>query len=78
MISPPAVYDRWLANIEPNPRDLLVMPFRSELMKIWPISTRVNTLQNDEASEPANNWSLNRRPDGASFVRLTSRRRIAF
>jgi putative SOS response-associated peptidase YedK len=34
-------YDRWLANIEPDPRDLLA-PFPWELMKIWPISTRVN------------------------------------
>jgi putative SOS response-associated peptidase YedK len=33
VIIPPAAYDRWLANVEPDPRDLLV-PFRSELMKI--------------------------------------------
>ena len=38
---------RWLANIEPDPRDLLV-PFPSELMKIWPISTRVNKPDNDD------------------------------
>ena len=40
-------YDRWLANIEPDPRDLLV-PFPSELMKIWPISARVNKPANDD------------------------------
>ena len=34
----PAAYDRWLGN-EPDPRDLL-QPFPSELMAIWPISTR--------------------------------------
>ena len=36
---------RWLANIEPS--DLLV-PFPSELMKIRPISTRVNKPQDDD------------------------------
>jgi putative SOS response-associated peptidase YedK len=40
-------YDRWLANIEPDPRNLLV-PFPSELMRIWPISTRVNKPENDD------------------------------
>ncbi len=47
VILPPDAYDRWLANIEPDPRDLLG-PFPSELMKIWPISTRVNKPENDE------------------------------
>jgi putative SOS response-associated peptidase YedK len=37
VILPPETYDRWLANIEPGPRDLLV-PFPSELMKIRPIA----------------------------------------
>ncbi len=41
MISPPDAYDRWLTNIEPDPHYLLV-PFQSALMRIWPISTRVN------------------------------------
>ena len=36
-----AAYDRWLGT-EPDPRDLLE-PFPSELMAIWPISTRVNS-----------------------------------
>jgi len=36
------------STIEPDPRDLLV-PFPSEPMKIWPISTRVNKPQNDDA-----------------------------
>ena len=49
VILPPAAYDRWLANIEPDPRDLLVL-FSLELMRIWPISTRVNKPENDDAS----------------------------
>ena len=40
VIIPPESYDRWLTNIEPDPRDLLV-PYPSELMRMWPISTRV-------------------------------------
>ena len=50
VILPPDAYDRWLANIEPDPRDLLV-PFPSELMKIWPISTRVNKPENDDPGD---------------------------
>jgi hypothetical protein len=51
-----------LANIEPDARDLLV-PFPSELMKIWPISTRVNKPENDdlwilEPVEPQDERSL--------------------
>ena len=42
----PAAYDRWLGT-EPDPRDLL-QPFPSELMAIWPISTRVNSPTNDD------------------------------
>ena len=41
VIIPPESYDRWLSTLEPDPRDLLV-PFPSELMRMWPISTRVN------------------------------------
>jgi putative SOS response-associated peptidase YedK len=40
-------YDRWLGN-EPDPRDLL-RPFPAELMRMWPISTRVNSPKNDDA-----------------------------
>ena len=47
VILPPDAYERWLANIEPDPRNLLV-PYPSELMKIWPISTRVNKPENDD------------------------------
>ena len=43
------VQDRWLSPIEPDPRDLLV-PFPSELMMMWPISTRVNKPDNDDPS----------------------------
>ena len=42
----PAVYDRWLG-AEPDPRDLL-QPFPSELLAMWPISTRVNSPSNDD------------------------------
>jgi putative SOS response-associated peptidase YedK len=39
--------DRWLSNIEPNPRDLL-RPYLSNFMTIWPVSTRVNSPTNDD------------------------------
>src|SRR5438552_3602 len=44
----PADYDRWLGD-EPDPRDLLEA-FPAELMRMWPISTRVNKPENDDAS----------------------------
>jgi putative SOS response-associated peptidase YedK len=47
VIIPPIAYDRWLANIEPDPRDMLV-PFPSEPMTMWPISSRVNKPENDD------------------------------
>jgi putative SOS response-associated peptidase YedK len=47
VIIPPEAYDRWLANLEPDPRDLLV-PYPPELMTMWPISTRVNKPENDD------------------------------
>ena len=47
MILRPADYDRWL-EVEPDPRDLL-RPFPAELMRMWPISTRVNSPKNDDA-----------------------------
>jgi putative SOS response-associated peptidase YedK len=43
----PDVYDRWLSNAEPDPRDLLV-PYPVEPMTMWPISTRVNSPANDD------------------------------
>lgn len=46
MIIPPDGYECWLANIEPDPSDLLV-PYPAELMRMWPISTRVNSTKND-------------------------------
>ena len=42
-------YEPWLANIGPDPRDLLV-PHPSELMTMWPISTRVNKPEHDDPS----------------------------
>lgn len=42
----PKDYARWLGE-HPDPADLLA-PFPSELMKIWPVSTRVNNVRNQE------------------------------
>lgn len=47
VILPAEAYDRWLANIEPDPRDLLA-PFPSNLMTMWPVSTRANKPANDD------------------------------
>ena len=44
----PEHYTRWLSD-EPDPRDLM-RPFPADLMRIWPISTRVNKPENDEPS----------------------------
>jgi putative SOS response-associated peptidase YedK len=40
-------YTRWLSD-EPDPRDLMRRPAR--LMRMWPISTRVNKPENDDPS----------------------------
>jgi putative SOS response-associated peptidase YedK len=47
-ILPPEGYTRWLSD-EPDPRDLM-RPFPARLMRIWPISTRVNKPENDDPS----------------------------
>ncbi len=54
VILPRDAWDRWLAAIEPDPRDLMV-PYPSEPMRMWPISTRVNKPDNDDPAilEPA-------------------------
>lgn len=39
---------RWLGE-EPDPRDLM-RPYPAELMRMWPISTRVNKPENDDPS----------------------------
>jgi hypothetical protein len=41
-------YMSWLSE-EPDPRDLMC-PFPTELMRMWPISTRVNKPENDDPS----------------------------
>jgi putative SOS response-associated peptidase YedK len=43
----PTNYDRWLGP-ELDPHDLLIT-YPSEPMKVWPISTRVNSPENDDA-----------------------------
>jgi putative SOS response-associated peptidase YedK len=48
VILPPLQYARWLGD-EADPHDLL-RPFPSEAMRMWPISTRVNKPENDDAS----------------------------
>jgi putative SOS response-associated peptidase YedK len=48
VILAPAIYARWLGE-EPDPRDVM-RPFPAALMRMWPISTRVNKPENDDAS----------------------------
>jgi putative SOS response-associated peptidase YedK len=48
LILAPGDYARWLGE-EPDPRDLM-RPFPAELMRMWPISTRVNKPENDDPS----------------------------
>jgi putative SOS response-associated peptidase YedK len=47
-ILPPDAYARWLGE-EHDPRDLM-RPFPADLMRMWPISTRVNKPENDDPS----------------------------
>ncbi len=47
VILAPESFDRWLAPIEPDPRDLLV-PYPAGPMTLWPVSLRVNSPVNDE------------------------------
>jgi putative SOS response-associated peptidase YedK len=44
----PADYARWLSD-EPDPRELM-RAFPADLMRMWPISTRVNKPENDDAA----------------------------
>ena len=44
----PANYTRWLSD-EPDPRELMRL-YPAELMRMWPISTRVNKPENDDPS----------------------------
>jgi putative SOS response-associated peptidase YedK len=48
LILPKSAYERWLG-LEPDPGDLLT-PFPAELMVMWPVSTRVNSPDNDDSS----------------------------
>src|SRR5262245_41109556 len=48
VILAPGDYARWLGE-EPDPRDLM-RPFPAAPMRTWPISTRVNKPENDDAS----------------------------
>ncbi len=64
----PADYDRWLGT-EPDPRDLL-RPFPAEVMRMWPISTRVNSPRNDDPSllEPVTPNSSNTASQGPNSL----------
>jgi putative SOS response-associated peptidase YedK len=46
VILPPSAYERWLSPMEADPHDLL-RPYPSELMVMWPISSRINSPKND-------------------------------
>jgi len=46
VILAPADYECWLSD-EPDPRALL-KPFPAEPMRLWPVSTRVNSVRNDD------------------------------
>jgi len=48
VILAPADYSRWVSE-EPDPRDLM-RSFSAHLMRMWPISTRVNKPENDDPS----------------------------
>jgi putative SOS response-associated peptidase YedK len=41
-------YDRWLGD-EPDPADL-IRPYTADDMTAWPVSTRVNKADNDDAA----------------------------
>ncbi|MFQ8430686.1 SOS response-associated peptidase [Amaricoccus sp. W119] len=45
VIIAPEDYERWLSDT-PDPRDLL-RPYPSAAMRMWPVSTRVNSVRND-------------------------------
>ena len=44
----PSDYTRWISD-ERDPRDLM-RPFPAGLIRMWPISTRVNKPENDDPS----------------------------
>jgi len=71
VILAPNDYARWLSE-EPDPRDVM-RPFPADLMRMWPISTRVNKPENDDPSivEP-----IELATDAASRVRGHDWRRI--
>ena len=48
VILPASGYVRWLGE-EEDPRELM-LPFPSQAMRMWPISTRVNKPENDDPS----------------------------
>ena len=49
VILPRESFDRWLSPADPDPRDLLAS-YPQELMALWPVSPRVNSVANDDAT----------------------------
>ncbi|WP_088347138.1 MULTISPECIES: SOS response-associated peptidase [Rhodomicrobium] len=47
VILAPEDYHRWLSPMEPHPHELMT-PYPSELMRMWAVSTRVNSPKNDD------------------------------
>jgi putative SOS response-associated peptidase YedK len=68
VILSPKDYDRWLG-LEPDPRDLL-RPFPAEVMRLWPISARVNSPRNDDPDllEPVHPDSSNTPTQGPNSL----------
>jgi putative SOS response-associated peptidase YedK len=49
VILPENAFNRWLSPIETDPRDLLI-PFPAGKMRLWPVSTQINSPRNDNIS----------------------------
>jgi putative SOS response-associated peptidase YedK len=60
----PENHERWLGT-EADPRDLL-RPYPAERMRMWPVSTRVNSAHNDDAELLARVESIDTAPDSAN------------
>jgi putative SOS response-associated peptidase YedK len=68
-------YARWLSE-EPDARDLM-RPFPAELMRMWPISTRVNKPENDDPSilDPRSGMGSSPEPAVPAYRRLRMHRK---
>lgn len=48
VIVPPDAYEQWLDPAAPD-AESLIAPYRAQSMTYWPVSTRVNSVKNDDA-----------------------------